>query len=62
MVDCRIIVPAYWTSVTSVSFSFTPFNDSLSAITSYQWGLGSEPGLDNVMAFRPFNGSMKVKS
>lgn len=43
-----------------MSFSFTPFNDSLSTIGSYQWGLGSEPGLDNVIALRPYNGTIMV--
>ena len=56
----RVLVPPYWTSVMSVAFSFTPFADNTSGIRGYEWGLGSQPGLDNVIPFRPFTGTTMV--
>ncbi|EIE20201.1 hypothetical protein COCSUDRAFT_67530 [Coccomyxa subellipsoidea C-169] len=46
---CGILVPPYWTSVMAVAFSFTPFTDNASGIREYEWGLGSQAGLDNVV-------------
>lgn len=56
----RVLVPPYWTSVHSVAFSFTPFTDSMSGNISYEWGLASQSGLDNVIPFRPFAGILMV--
>lgn len=58
----RVLVPPYWTSVRTVAFSFTPFNDSMSGTISYEWGLASQPGIDDVIPFRPFDGILKVGS
>ncbi|CAL8470951.1 g10493 [Coccomyxa elongata] len=57
---CGVLVPPYWTSVHSVAFSFTPFTDSMSGNISYEWGLASQAGLDNVIPFRPFAGILMV--
>ena len=57
---CRVLVPPYWTSVTSVAFSFTPFADNTSGIRSYEWGLGSQSGQDDVIPFRFFTGTTMV--
>lgn len=54
-------MPPYWTNVTSVSFSFTPFSESSSGIKSYEWGLGSQQASDDVIAFRIFTGTTMVK-
>ena len=58
---CRVIVPPYWTSVTAVNFSFTPFADGGSGIRLYEWGLGSSAGSANVVAFEAYNGSAVVR-
>ena len=58
---CRVLVPKYWTSVSSVSFSFTAFGDSGTGIRGYEWGLGSGPNITNVVAFRPFDGTVQVR-
>ncbi len=54
-------MPKYWTNVSSVSFSFTAFDDSGTGIRSYEWGLGSGPNITNVVAFRPFDGTVQVE-
>ena len=59
---CRVLVPKYWTNVSSVSFNFTAFSDSGTGIRSYEWGLGSGPNITNVVAFRPFDGTIEVRS
>ena len=59
---CRVLVSTYWTSVSSVSFNFTAFGDSGTGIRGYEWGLGSGPNMTNVVAFRPFDGGVKVMS
>ncbi len=58
----RVLVPPYWTSVKAVAFSFTPFNDSMSGMVTYEWGLASKPGIADVIPFRPFAGTLKVTS
>ena len=55
-----MLVPKYWTNVSTVSFSFTAFADSGTGIRGYEWGLGSEPNQTNVAAFRPFDGTVAV--
>jgi hypothetical protein len=32
----------------------------MSDIKAYDWGLGSQPGFDNVIAFVPFSGTVEV--
>ena len=55
-------MPPYWTSVTAVAFSFTPFAAGGSGgIKGYQYGLGSAPGADDVVGFQPYNGSAVVR-
>jgi hypothetical protein len=58
---CRVIVPPYWTSVTAVNFSFTPFGDGGSGIRLYEWSLGSSAGAANVVAFQAYNGTAVVR-
>ena len=60
MVSCRVLVPKYWTDLSTVSFSFTAFADSGTGIRGYEWGLGFEPNQTNVAAFRPFDGTVVV--
>ena len=55
-------MPKYWTNVSCVSFSFTAFGDSGTGIRGYEWGLGAGPNMTNVVAFRPFDGTVKVKA
>lgn len=55
-----MLTPQYWDSITSVSFNFTPFADNNSGIGFYEWGLGSAPGTDNVIPFRPANATTTV--
>ena len=54
---CRITIAPYNTHVSSIAFSFTEFaptNGTGGAVAmgrvQYFWGLGTEAGLDNVLA------------
>lgn len=54
-------MPLYWTNVSSVAFNFTAFADSGTGIRGYDWGIGSDPNRTNVVAFRPFDGTVQVR-
>ena len=58
----RVLVPPFWNSVSALSFSFTPFlEDSVAGIKLYEWGLGSQAGLADVVPFKPVNGTRTVR-
>lgn len=59
----RIILPTVWTNVRTIAFNFTNFQapQDYGGNLTYYWGLGSEPGVDDVLPLRRFNGTSKVR-
>jgi hypothetical protein len=45
-----------------VEFNFTPFVDFQSGIRTYSWGVGTKPGLADVIPMQVFNGTMTVRA
>lgn len=56
----RVLVPPYWTNTSLFPFNFTEFDTPNSAILGYEWGIGSDPATDNVVALGPFTGTSQV--
>ena len=60
------MAPKYWVNVSQINFDFTAFVEKPGtpedATMEYWWGVGSNPGHDNVFPFSAFNGSVEVNS
>lgn len=56
------MLPTVWTNVRTIVFNFTNFQppDGYSGNLTYFWGLGSLPGVDDVLGLRQFNGTERV--
>jgi hypothetical protein len=52
----RVLTPAFFTAPGVIWFNFTGFVDADSGPLSYHWGVGSAPGLTDVLSDRAFNG------
>lgn len=52
---CRVATPPF-TATRLISFNFTGFADADSGPLSFRWGIGSAPGLVDVLPAMPYNG------
>ena len=53
-------MPPFWTNTSLFPFNFTAFDARSAAILGYEWGIGSDPATDNVVALGPFTGTSQV--
>ncbi|KIY96019.1 adenylate cyclase [Monoraphidium neglectum] len=56
IIGCWVAVPPF-TSVRLITFNFTGFTDADSGPLSYQWGIGSAPGLADVLPLMAYDGT-----
>jgi hypothetical protein len=62
MLLTRIDTPQFWSNTSRVEFNFTPFVDFQSGIRTYSWGVGTKPGVADVIPMQVFNGTMTVRA